>query len=490
MRGRSTRRELIGAAAAGAAFAAVPPAWAKRLLSTRAGVGPGTFRSGVASGEPSASAVTFWSKLTTTRPTSGARLIVASDEDMRRTVATAVIPTGRSIDGTLKARIGGLKPHTHYYYVWESADDVSPVGRTQTLVPPGSAQTQRLAISSCQAYSFGYYRAHADASAQDLDLAVFLGDYIYETKRQPSPNEPRRDTIEATDLRSYRAKYRLYRSDDGLRELHRLHPAVHIWDDHEVANNYTDGRPSPSPMQRAAAYRVAFEWLPRVVYPSERYRIFKRISLGATADLFLLDERQYRSMNADGKPVLILGDRQMQWLIDGLKASRAQWKIIANQVVIAPMDFGSGELEDSWGGYDNSRTRLLSAIENAGIANVVFYTGDAHVFMMNHLASDAQVFKSDPSHRPSAVEYVGGSVTSPASDRAEADVQANNPWIRMYNSTNHGYAYVTADSSQLVTEYRRSETISPIGATTTFERFTQPAGTNLPARESFGRSHT
>jgi phosphodiesterase/alkaline phosphatase D-like protein len=483
----STRRELIGAAAAGAAFAAVPPAWAKRILSTRAGVGPGTFLDGVASGEPSTTAVTFWSKLSTTRPTSGARLIVARDEDMRRTVATAVVPTGRSIDGTLKARIGGLKPHSRYYYVWESGDDVSPVGRTQTLVPPTSNQPQLLAISSCQHYSFGYFRAHADAAAQDLDLCVFLGDYIYEVKRQPSPNEPRIDPIEATDLRSYRAKYRLYRGDDGLRELHRLHPAVHIWDDHEVANNYTDNRPAPSPMQRAAAYRVAFEWLPRNVFPRERFRIFKRISLGAHADLFLLDERQYRSVNADGNPVLILGERQMQWLIAGLKASKAQWKIIANQVVIAPMDFGSGQGEDSWGGYDDSRTRLLGEIERAGISNVVFYTGDAHVFMMNLLASDANVFRDDPSHRPSAIEYVGGSVTSQASDRAEAEVQAQNPWIRMYNGTNHGYALVSASGSDLVTEYRRSELTNPIGGTATFERFTQPAGSNSPTRETFGR---
>ncbi|HEY2636735.1 MAG TPA: PhoD-like phosphatase N-terminal domain-containing protein, partial [Solirubrobacteraceae bacterium] len=147
---RSTRRELIGATAAGAAFAAGPPAWAKRILGGHAGVGPGRFLDGVASGEPSSSAVTFWSKLTTSRPSSGARLVVATDENLSRTVATAVVPTGRSIDGTLKARIGGLKPHSRYYYVWESGEDVSPVGRTQTLVPAGSVQPQTLAISSCQ----------------------------------------------------------------------------------------------------------------------------------------------------------------------------------------------------------------------------------------------------------------------------------------------------------------------------------------------------
>jgi phosphodiesterase/alkaline phosphatase D-like protein len=481
---RSTRRELVGAAAAGAAFAAVPPAWAKRILSTRAGVGPGRFLDGVASGEPSATAVTFWSKLATARPTSGARLIVARDKDMRRVVATAVLPTGRSIDGTLKARIGGLKPHSRYYYVWESGEDVSPVGRTQTLVPSTSAHAQRLAISSCQNYPAGYFRAHADAATQDLDLCVFLGDYIYETKRDGSPTEPRADPIDSNDLRSYRAKYRLYRSDEGLRELHRVQPAVHIWDDHEVANNYSDNRPAPSPLQRAAAYRVAFEWLPRMVFPRERYRIFKRIPLGVTADLFLLDERQYRETDANGSPVQILGERQMQWLIAGLKASRAQWKIIANQVVIAPMDFGNGPSADSWGGYPDSRGRLLGAIESAGVDNVVFYTGDAHVFMVNLLASDAETFRSDPGRRPAAIEYVGGSVTSAGGDKVEAEVQARNPWNRMYNGANHGYALVAAGGSELVTEYRRSDILDPLGGTATFERFVQPAGTNNMTRQS------
>jgi phosphodiesterase/alkaline phosphatase D-like protein len=481
---RTTRRELIGAAAVGTAFAAVPPAWAKRLLSQRAHVGQGRFLDGVASGEPSASAVTFWSKLSTSRPTSGARLIVARDESMRKVVATAVVPTGRSIDGTLKARIGGLKPHSHYYYVWESRDDVSPVGRTRTLVPPDSRVDQKLGLSSCQSYAHGYFRAHADAAAQDLDLYVFLGDYIYETRRPASATEPRSDPLDSNDLRSYRAKYRIYRSDEALRELHRVHPAVHIWDDHEVANNYTDNHPAPSAAQRSAAYRVAFEWLPRMVFPSERFRIFKRMQLGRAVDLFLLDERQYRTVDDAGNPVRILGERQMQWLIDGLKSSPAQWKIIANQVQIAPLDFGNGESQDSWGGYPDSRVRLLGEIERAAIPNVVFVTGDSHVFMTNLLASDFETFRSDPSRHPAAVEYLGGSVTTPGKDKVESEVQAKNPWNRQYNGVSHGYALLAASGPQLVTEYRRSDILDPNGGTVPFERFVQPDGTNSPTRQS------
>jgi phosphodiesterase/alkaline phosphatase D-like protein len=471
----------VGAAAAGAAFAAVPPAWAARLLSGRAGVGPGRFLDGVASGEPSPTAVTFWSRLTTSRPRSGARLIVAKDADMRRVVATAVVPTGSGINGTLKARIGGLRNHTEYFYVWESGDDVSPIGRTRTRLNPTSRRALQIAYSSCQQYHAGYFTAHTHAAAQDLDLYVFLGDYIYETRRVVAPNAPRAEGT-SNDLRSYREKYRLYRTDQGLRELHRLHPIVHIWDDHEVDNNYTDNRPAPSPLQRTAAYRAAFEWLPRMVFPSDRFRIYKRIPIGLTADLFLLDERQYRTVDDANQPVDILGERQMQWLIAGLKASRAQWKIIANQVVIAPMVANDRQNPDSWGGYPASRIRLLGEIERAGIQNVVFITGDAHVFLCNVLASDAEVFRTDPQHTPSAVEYVGGSVTSPGNAREESAVQADNPWTRQYNGLAHGYANLSL-GRELVTEYRRSDLSTPRGTTATFERFVQASGTNLPNRE-------
>lgn len=481
----TTRRELIGAAAAGAAFAAIPPAWAKPLLSGRAAVGPGRFLNGVASGEPSPTAVTFWSKLTTDRPRSGARLIVARDAEMRKVVATAVVPTGRAIDGTLKTRIGGLKPHTRYYYLWESGNDISDLGRTRTLVPRDSRATQQLAMSSCQAWQFGYFRSHAQAAIDNIDLCVFLGDYIYEVKRPRTSVDPRVDPIDSNDLRSYREKYRLYRTDEALRELHRVQPAVHIWDDHDVANNYTDNRPAPSPEQRNAAYRVAFEWLPHMVNRSDRYRTYKRIPLGLSVDLFLLDERQYRTVDGRSNPAGMLGETQMRWLIAGLKASKARWKIIANQVVIAPMNFEDPESADSWDAFPGSRARLLGEIERAAIENVVFMTGDAHVFMANLLASDPEVFRNDPAHRPSATEYVGGSITSPGTNRPESDVQSEFPWNRQYNGLRHGYAHVVA-GTDLVTEFRASDIFNPNGGTVPFERFVQPSGANTFTRQSIG----
>ena len=480
---RSTRRELIGTAAVGAAALAAPPAYGRRVLSSSAGVGPGQFLDGVASGDPTAHAMTFWSRLASQRPRSGARLIVARDKGMRKVVATRVVPTGSAINGTLKARIGRLQPHTEYFYLWESGNHVSEIGRTRTLPDPLSTQPLNIGFSSCQSYAQGFYSPHVHAMGEDLDLYVFLGDYIYAEGRAQRPGEPRADTRNANDLRSYRAKYKLYRSDPGLRGLHQAHPTVHIWDDHEVENDYTDNRPAPSPLQRTAGYRVALEWLPRWIDARDRFKIYKSIKIGRTAELFLLDERQYRTVDANNKPLRLLGDQQLTWLINALKSSTATWKIVANQVLIAPIDYGNGPLVDTWGGYEATRAVLLGELERAGVNNVVFITGDAHVFMVNRLASDEEALRNNPSLPASAIEYMGGSVTSAGADRPESDVQARNPFCVEYNGFFHGYSHMALDSANLVTEYRCSDIMQQYGGTVPFERFTQPAGANEVTRE-------
>jgi phosphodiesterase/alkaline phosphatase D-like protein len=476
-----TRRELVAAATAGAALAAVPPAWGKTLLSSRARIGPGAFRDGVASGEPDSRSVTFWSRLDTDRPRSGARLVVAKDRGMRKVVATTLVPTGRGVNNVVKARVGGLKPSTEYFYAWESGSDVSPIGRTRTAPSPDSQAPVRMAYSSCQQYSRGYFSAHQHAAGvPDLDLYMFLGDYVYERAHA----EVRVDPYDAVDLDSYRNKYRLYRSDPALRELHRLHPTAHVWDDHEVANNYSTNDPPVAAAQRAAAYRAAFEWLPRMTYPRERHRIYKRLGFGDMAEVFLLDERQYRSASLDGRSRGMLGDAQMNWLLERLRTSKAKWKIVAQQVVVATIYYGGAKSNDAWDGYDADRRRILGEIERLGIQDVVFLTGDAHVFMANLLASDFDALAEDPARRPAAIEYVGGSIANPGYDVVETVIQQDAPWNKQYDGSRHGYAYMDLSADRLVTEYRTADVLSPNAPTAPFARFTQPAGTNLLAREA------
>jgi alkaline phosphatase D len=218
----------------------------------------------------------------------------------------------------------------------------------------------------------------------------------------------------------------------------------------------------------------------------DRHRIYTKLSFGQVADVFMLDERQYRTGDRDGRPRRILGDTQMAWLIQGLKASTATWKVIAQQVVVATIYREDGSTnEDSWDGYPQDRARLLGEIERAGIRNVVFLTGDAHVFMVNLLSSDFSSFGDGSGRTPAAIEYVGGSVTTPARiPRSEADLQTRVPWNRQWNSEAHGYASMNVSHEELVTEYLRSDTLVPEGGTAPFERFRQPSGANTVQRES------
>ena len=227
----------------------------------------------MATGDPTPAAITFWSRLRTDRPRSGARLIVARDEGMRRVVATAVVPTGRGVNHTLKARVGGLKPDTEYFYVWESRSGSSPVGRTRTRLPKDSTEPLRIAFSSCQQYQAGYFTPHTHAAAEELDLYLFLGDYIYEKGRSPLPGDVRADRTDADDLpptaTSTRSRGR--RGPAGAAPAAPVRPHLGRPRGREQLQRQP---PPPKPIQRSAGYRAAFEWIPRVVNKRDRFRIY------------------------------------------------------------------------------------------------------------------------------------------------------------------------------------------------------------------------
>jgi phosphodiesterase/alkaline phosphatase D-like protein len=127
---------------------------------------------------------------------------------------------------------------------------------------------------------------------------------------------------------------------------------------------------------------------------------------------------------------------------------------------------------------------MLGEIERAGIDNVVFLTGDAHVFMCSLLASDFSTFGDGTARKPAGVEYVTGSITSLGKDVAESVIQQASPWNREYNGRDHGYGRLAIGPDQLVMDYMASDVVNPGGPTTLLERFTQPVGTNSVARES------
>jgi alkaline phosphatase D len=175
----------------------------------------------------------------------------------------------------------------------------------------------------------------------------------------------------------------------------------------------------------------------------------------------------------------------MTWLINALKSSKATWKVVMNEVVMASIDYGGGQHNgDAWDGYQDDRARLLGEIERNGIDNVIFLTGDAHVFMCNLLSSDFSTFGDGTARKPAGVEYLTGSVTSSGKDTPEAEIQAASPWNREYNGAAHGYGRIALGPDQAVVDYMASDINTPGAPTALLEHFTQPVGTNTVQRES------
>ena len=272
----------------------------------------GTFPEGVGSGDPSPTAVTFWTRLgEQARDAVRIKLVVATDSRFEHVVLRRRIPTTAARDHTVKVRLGGLDPDERYWYRFFTQTTESPIGRTQTAPAPGSDRTIRLGCFSCQDFASGHFGVYQALLAAEPDFVVCGGDYIYDRVYDTDgyggarPDTAGTDTV-ATTVDDYRAKYRQARTDPDLRELHRLVPLVAQWDDHEVTDNYVgtldssgpdDGDPRDS-YDRAritAGHKAWHEYMPaRSFRGRSSDRTYRKLRLGRHAELFMLDSRAYR----------------------------------------------------------------------------------------------------------------------------------------------------------------------------------------------------
>ncbi|MGH2945953.1 MAG: alkaline phosphatase D family protein [Solirubrobacteraceae bacterium] len=482
---------------------AAPRGFASRLLRG------GRFRQGVLSGDPTPRGITLLTVLDDVRGAGSVRLEVARDSDFRRVVARRTIATSGRRGHSVKARLEGLRPHERYWYRFETRDEESPVGRFQTALPEDSDEPVRFAFFSCAEYTHGYYNAYEVMRRDDVDFVVCLGDYVYgdayhsrrggtgvrddRIGREPLPGNREQIVREAVTLEDYRSKYALYRSDRALRRLHARFPMVAVWDDHEVQDNYAGRAPGGgldaakrfSARRRRAAYKAYFEAMP--FFPRGGSRIYRAQRHGRTMDLMMLDQRQYRADQPCGdavvppcdtwdQPRAFLGRAQMDWLKRRLSGSRAAWKVIGSQTLMMPARVTGGAFYtyDFWNGYPREREELLAHIRDEGIRDVVFITGDIHLF----LAGDVRTSAGESV----ALEFVGGSITS--TNFGEMDIDAGggtviqgddrnpstdpaivqalrdlNPWVDQGDFDHHGYARVTASQDAFGVTLERVATI-------------------------------
>ena len=482
------RRELLVAGAGGATALGLGtvPGWARKrppgLLRAA------TFPCGVAAGRPYQRGIHLWTQLGTDERAGRLRLEVAADAGFSRIVHEQDVRVRADADGTALVRVNGrLRPGERYHYRFRTRTTESPAGRFATARPPGSQEPLRIGFFSCQDFGTGYYTAHAGLAAEECDLILCLGDYIYETNSGGFAPE-RADATSAGEsgecelLEEYRAKYRLYRSDPDLQAMHATAAFLPTWDDHEVEDNYAgvnegktaDQRPQrriPFAERRANGYRAFFEQMPVLPTQNEPAGLYRKVPLGGLLEVFVLDERQYRSDQTCGDvpgipcppppaDQTLLGRTQMEWFKRGLTGSRAAWKLVASSVEMMGWDSAPGVPfnRDGWDGYPADRAEIGEHALAGAIEDITVVTGDVHHFAAGTVSTNGNV-----SGDAFATEFVGGSITSeffddPFASYAE-NSQRTNPHMAYQRFDRRGYGVMDVTPEKLSVRYRAPASI-------------------------------
>ncbi|MCS6818892.1 MAG: alkaline phosphatase D family protein, partial [Chitinophagales bacterium] len=348
------------------------------------------FYFGVASGDPTENSVNIWSKILP--DSAGVYKVsweVAEDSFFSKIARTGFTLVDSSTAYTLIEKVHGLEPGKTYYYRFSINGIFSPVGRTKTAAM--QCDTLRLAVVSCNDYQSGYYNAFGNiASRKDIDAVIHLGDYIYEyPRKKKGQKNTAREHIPAHEiisLKDYRSRYAQYRLDSNMMEMHRLHPVIAVWDDHEFANDaWTDSAENHQSGEglwherKRIARKVYFEWLP--VFPTNEEGVIRELRFGNLATLFMLDTRianrsaqlhSHKDSAYLSPERHLIGRNQSEWLINGIKNNSARWSLIGNQVLFSPLDLSHitkkyARIMDVWDGYPAERKKLIEAFNTYGL---------------------------------------------------------------------------------------------------------------------------
>ncbi|MBX3287128.1 MAG: alkaline phosphatase D family protein [Actinobacteria bacterium] len=509
----------VGAAVASSPLAALarPRRPAPSAATGRAYQPVGAFPAGVMSGDPSADGVILWTRIDPALAGHGIDVTweVASSPTFSTGTALAggTVRTDPTTDHTVHVDVTGLGPAATAWYRFTVAGTTSPVGRTRTL-PVGDVDRLRIAYFSCQRYVHGYYTAHADLASlaadpsTDVDLVVCLGDYVYEAGPADDVTVPGRVDPEAptVTLEDHRRQYHLYRTDADLQAVHAAYPFVGIFDNHDGFSGPTD---PAGPGARAAF----FEQMPVRRDPADPNRQHRSFALGSLAELFLLDERQYRdptppegdnllgtssveepSMAEPGRTML--GADQLAWLQDGLAASGAAWKVVGSQLMFAPLrseryaDVQATAVDGpqrnagryvnltQWDGYQAERRALVDHLHRKDVRDVMVIAGDTHFWTTSEVPLDWD----DPDSPYVLTEFGGSSITSanageqadlPGNDLIRPVVAAANPLhLRYIEVTTHGYGLIELTPSGASVSYRSPASVTePTSTSSVLARF-------------------
>ncbi|GAA4395270.1 alkaline phosphatase D family protein [Nibrella viscosa] len=211
----------------------------------------------------------------------------------------------------------------------------------------------------------GGYEILTNLAKQQPDFMLWTGDNTY--LREP-------------DWNSRTGVLHRYTHTRSVKELQPLLAATHhyaTWDDHDYGPNDSDRSYWLKPVTLEAF---------KLFWANPNY-VFDEGCAGTfhwnDCQFFLIDDRTFRAPN--NAPELskrpMLGQPQLQWLIDALIFSQATFKF----VVIGGQVVNPAKVFENYANYADERDSLFRAIAKANIPGVMFITGDRHHTILHKL---------------------------------------------------------------------------------------------------------
>lgn len=467
------------------------------LIQKRTSFADYPFQLGVASGDPSTDGFVLWTRLAPKPLEDGGMPLVnvavdwqvAKDEKMSKVVAKGQTIATPELGHSVHIEVKGLEADHWYYYQFRSGGELSPIGRTRTA-PAKDAMMDKFqfAFASCQHFETGYFTAYEHMLKEPLDLVVHLGDYIYEyAGKDGRVRKHLGPEIESVD--DYRRRISQYKMDPALQAMHAAVPWILTWDDHEFDNNYADTISEQPGIAKAAflkrranAYQAYYEHMPlrKAAIPrGPDMKLYRNVKFGRLLEFDVLDTRQYRSDQPCGDKsgplcegafdpkATMMGRKQERWLAKQLRRSKAEWNVLAQQVMMAKIDRDAGEGKrysvDQWPGYDVSRRKLMEFLGRDTVSNPIVLTGDIHSNWVNELKVDYDREEA----KTVAAEFVGTSITSGGdgtfAPKNLEGLMHDNPCLK-FHSRERGYVKCTVTPETWRSDYQAVEYVTKPGA--------------------------
>ncbi len=320
-----------------------------------------------------------------TEPTLTLRVAVGTEDGWEELEPVVNITVG---NGVAQFELENLQADHAYSLAFYAADGSrrSRASRFRTALDPRGNRIVRFGATSCLGGNEPWPTL-SHAAGQRLDFFLMGGDTIYADW--------------GFNVFDFELKWEQANGVPGLQDLASSTSLIGTWDDHEVDNNWSWN--SAGIETRVDAAMLAFRrGMPQRIGPGGT-GIWRQLNWGKTLDVFVLDSRGERR---DGNYV---SAEQLTWLMEGLSASTARFKVILNSVPI--IDFSGTlveqtEAQDRWQGFPAQRSQLISHIVDQPIEGVLFISGDFHI---------GGVATVDPEDAPGAglIEVLAGPGGSP-----------------------------------------------------------------------------